>query len=98
MILVCYDISANALRTRISKRLLEAGLERINRSVFLGELNDTVLKHLTAYLRQAMEKAEKDDSLIILPVTQHQVWQMEVLGNNILDIPVLTGQEHTIIM
>jgi len=98
MILICYDISANGLRTKISRRILEAGLERVNRSVYLGEIKDSDLRRLTTWLRQVMEKATPDDSLLILPITQHQVWQMEMLGRNDYDIPMLTGTQHTLIL
>ena len=98
MILVCYDIGANTLRARVGRRLLEAGLERINRSVYLGAIKETDLRRLEAWLRQAMTKAAPDDSLIIIPVTPHQAWQMEVLGRNELDIPTLTGEQHTLIL
>jgi len=98
MILVCYDIGANALRARIGRRLLEAGLERINRSVYLGQIKDTDLRRLRSWLQQAMTKAAPDDSLIILPTTPHQTWQMDVLGKNELDIPTLTGEQHTLIL
>jgi CRISPR-associated endonuclease Cas2 len=98
MILVCYDIGANALRARIGRRLLEAGMERINRSVYLGQIKDTDLRRLRVWLQQAMAKAGPDDSLIILPTTPHQTWQMEVLGKNELDIPTITGEQHTLIV
>jgi len=98
MNLICYDISANNLRAKISRKLLEAGLDRINRSVFLGQLKDHEQRKLGEWLRQAMLKASPDDSLIILPVTQHQVWAMETLGRNDFDIPTLTGEQHTLIL
>lgn len=98
MMLICYDVGNNALRTRISRRLLEAGLERINRSVFLGQIKDSDLGRLKSTLQRLMEKAAPDDSLIMLPVTQQQVWHIEVLGKNELDLPVLTGEQHTWIL
>lgn len=98
MILVCYDIESNTLRTRIGRKILEAGLDRINLSVYLGEIKDGELRRLTDWLRQAMTKAGARDSLIILPVTTHQVWQMEVLGSNDYDVPTITGDRHTLIL
>lgn len=96
--LICYDIAANGLRAKMGRRILEAGLERVNRSVYLGEIKDSDLRRLTVWLRQVMEKAAPDDSLLILPVTQHQIWQMEMLGRNDFDIPTLTGEQHTLIL
>jgi CRISPR-associated endonuclease Cas2 len=98
MTLVCYDIGADSLRTRIGRALLEAGLERINRSVYLGQLKDHELRHLEIWLRKAMEKAASTDSLIILPVPPGAAWQMEVLGQNDLDLPAITGTQHTLII
>lgn len=97
MILICYDIENNSLRTRISKKLQQAGLERINLSVFLGEIKPGDLRRLTTELRQLMAAAGAADSLVILPVTQHQVWHMEILGRNEYDIPTITGERHTLI-
>lgn len=96
--LICYDISANALRAKLGRKILEAGLDRVNRSVYMGEIKDSDLRRLSALLRQAMAKAGPDDSLIILPITPHQIWQMEVLGRNDLDVPTLTGEQHTLIL
>lgn len=98
MILVCYDIEHNSLRTRLAHKLLDAGLDRINLSVYLGDPKAGDLKRLTTWLQQAMTKAGPRDSLLILPVTQHQVWQMEVLGRNDFDVPTLTGDRHTLIL
>jgi CRISPR-associated protein Cas2 len=98
MILICYDIESNSLRGRLGRKILEAGLDRINLSVYLGELKEGDLKRLSDWLRHAMTKAGGRDSLIILPVTPHQVWQMEVLGNNEYDVPTLTGERHTLIL
>lgn len=98
MNLICYDISANNLRAKICRKLLETGLERINRSVFLGQLKDHEQRKLSAWLQQAMLKATPEDSLIIMPITQHQVWAMEALGRNDFDIPTLTGEQHTLVL
>jgi CRISPR-associated endonuclease Cas2 len=98
MILICYDIGNNALRTRIGQYLLKSGLERVNLSVYLGTCNDTAYKHLMLWLNNAMKKAGENDSLLVLPVTQNAVWNMEVLGRNDYDIPMITGDRHTLIL
>lgn len=98
MILICYDIEQNALRTRIAQHLVKTGLDRVNLSVYLGACSETELKHLSQWLKAAMQKAGPKDSLIILPVTQHAVWHMEVLGKNDYDIPMITGDRHTLII
>jgi len=97
MILLCYDIESNALRGKLSHKILEFGLDRINRSVYLGDLKDSDLKKLETWLRQQMAGAGQRDSLIILPVTKHKTWQMIVLGQNELDLPTITGDRDTLI-
>ncbi len=98
MYLICYDIEHNGLRTRIGQQLLKAGLERVNLSVYLGDCSEATFKNLSRWLRVAMAKAGPRDSLLILPVTQHAVMNMEVLGRNDYDIPTITGERHTLII
>ena len=97
MILICYDIESNSLRSKISRKILQVGLARINKSVYLGEITDSNFHKLCGWLRQTMSAAGPHDSLIILPVTPHQVWQMEVLGANEYDVPTITRERHTLI-
>lgn len=97
--LICYDIQSNALRTALSQKILHYGLERINLSVYLGTLKESDLAQLEALLQQIMSsRAGPDDSLIILPVTNNSVWQMQVLGRNDLDVEDLSGERHTLII
>lgn len=97
-VLICYDITSNALRTKLGQKILEFGLERINLSVYLGAPKESDLLKLETLLRQIMKaKAQGDDSLIILPVTTHQVYQIQVLGRNDLDVEELTGDKDTLI-
>jgi len=96
--LICYDIQSNALRAALSQKILHYGLERINLSVYLGTLKESDLAKLEALLNQIMkDRAGPDDSLIILPVTNNSVWQMQVLGRNDLDVEDLSGERHTLI-
>lgn len=97
--LICYDIQSNALRAALSQKILHYGLERINLSVYLGTLKESDLAHLEALLQQIMSnRAGPNDSLIILPVTNNSVWQMQVLGRNDLDVEDLSGERHTLII
>ncbi len=98
MIMVCYDIGHDSLRTRVGQYLLRIGLERVNRSVYLGSCTDTQRKHLDAFLGRAMAKAGPNDSLLVLPVTERAVWSMAVFGRNDFDLPTITGDRHTLIL
>ncbi len=96
--LICYDVESNTLRTRLSKKILEYGLERINRSVYLGAPTERELAQLETQLCQWMVKLGKpNDSLIFLPVTAQQVLRMLVIGRNDFTPEELSGEIDTLI-
>lgn len=97
--LICYDITSDSLRGKMGKKILEYGLERINKSVYLGSITESSLIALEALLSGLVrEKGEPQDSLIILPVTAQQVNDMRVYGENGLDKKELTGDKSTLIL
>lgn len=61
--LVAYDIADTRLRNRVFKQLQTMG-DRVQKSVFLLDASQTVIKKLVAQLRT--ELAE-DDSILVLP-------------------------------
>lgn len=96
--LICYDISGDSLRARLGKKILDAGLDRINKSVYLGTIGDTALQELEKQLAQWMQdKGEPQDSLIIISVTPRQIHEMRIYGLNELDKGELTGEKDTLI-
>ena len=97
--LICYDITGNTLRNKLAKTIIASGLDRINKSVYLGTISDSSLTLLENNLNQAIaKKGEPQDSLIIIPVLPHQINSMRVFGNNDLDKEELTGTKHTLII
>lgn len=97
--LICYDITNDTLRTKIGKKILEHGLDRINKSVYLGSITESSLTALEALLSGLIrQKGEPQDSLIIIPVTAQQVQDMRVYGENGLDKDELTGDKSTLIV
>lgn len=97
--LICYDISGNGLRAKLSRKIIEYGLDRINKSVYLGSITDSSLTQLEQQIHQAMTaKAEPQDSVIILPVTAAQIQQIKVYGLNELDKDELSGDKSTLIV
>jgi len=97
--LICYDISKNTLRAKWSRTILDYGLDRINKSVYLGTIKEITLKELEAKLSTWMkETGEEEDSLIILPVHGYQIQDMRVYGKNDLDKEELRGDKTTLIL
>lgn len=97
--LICYDITGNTLRAKMGRKILEFGLDRINKSVYLGSITESSLTQLEALLSGLLQqKGEPQDSLIIIPVTPQQVQEMRVYGANELDKDELTGDKSTLIV
>ncbi len=96
--LICYDITGNTLRSKLGNKIIEYGLDRINKSVYLGTVKEGELKKLETWLSDQITKSgEPQDSLIIIPVNAQQIHQMRVLGRNDLDKEELSGDKTTLI-
>ncbi|MDH5401797.1 MAG: CRISPR-associated endonuclease Cas2 [Candidatus Heimdallarchaeota archaeon] len=52
---ICYDIKEDDIRSSVSKLCKEAGLERIQYSVFFGELEDSLKKTLYLEIQQTIK-------------------------------------------
>jgi len=97
--LICYDIHNNTLRAAFARKIIAAGLDRINKSVYLGVLTKDALQALEQELSQLMQqKAQPQDSLIFLPLQPEQVHNMRVYGRNDLDREELSGTKSTVII
>jgi CRISPR-associated endonuclease Cas2 len=69
MFLVCYDIQEDKLRTRLAKKLLAAGLERLQFSVFIGDLTESGLSKLATVLTGLISKSTvPSDSIVVFPL------------------------------
>ncbi|HMQ50261.1 MAG TPA: CRISPR-associated endonuclease Cas2 [Saprospiraceae bacterium] len=98
-ILICYDISKNSLRNRLGQKILEYGLDRINKSVYLGSIADNALTKLEKDLAdQLLQKGQPQDSLIILPVNAQHIQDMRIYGQNDLDKAEISGDKSTLIV
>lgn len=87
------------MKSAAGKKILEYGLDRINKSVYLGTLGESSLKALETQLADMIKtKGDPQDSLIILPVTAAHIHQMRVLGCNDLDKSELTGDKNTLLL
>ena len=97
--LICYDISNNSLRTKMGKQIIQHGLDRINKSVYLGTISSSSLTNLENKLQQAMQaKPNPTDSLIVISVSATELQAMRIYGKNDLDKAELTGTKNTLIL
>ncbi len=64
-IIVIYDITDDGLRGKISERLKDYGLERIQFSAFQGEMTRHGLNSLTVDMKKFLNDGEETDSIVI---------------------------------
>lgn len=95
--LICYDISCSKKRQKVSNKLLEYGLERIQYSVFLGNLRPRKLIALKKILNDLHHDVlPTTDSIIILEISLTKIKKMTTFGELEVDIDDLMGLNHTL--
>ena len=75
---VLYDIEDNKARTKIAKACKQAGLYRVQYSVFLGTLTSHGKDSLTLQVEELMD--EEKDKVYIFPMSKDELRQTELLG------------------
>jgi CRISPR-associated endonuclease Cas2 len=97
--IIVYDITENRFRNKIAHRLIAMGMERVQLSVFMGNVKIKKINHFTWWFQKEMSTfASANDSLIILNVSINQLSQMQVFGQKFIDIEMLTDKKTTLIV
>ncbi len=78
LVWVVYDIEKNPVRTKVAKACLNAGIYRVQKSVFLGELNATQVDELALRIKDLID--EKRDSVYIFPMCRDDFKRVRLLG------------------
>jgi CRISPR-associated protein Cas2 len=78
LVWVVYDITENKIRKKISDSCKDYGLYRVQKSVFLGELNANKRESLAL---QCEELIDTDvDSVYIFPMDEQSFKQVKLIG------------------
>ena len=75
---VMYDIAKNKSRTKVAKLCKKAGLTRVQKSIFLGRLENNRFDELAEHCRDLMDEAT--DSIYLFPFSQENFSRIQVLG------------------
>lgn len=75
---VVYDVAATPKRTKIAKACKEAGLYRVQKSVFLGNLERNQVEELAIRCEELMNV--ECDSLYIFPMCDEDFKKVKLLG------------------
>jgi CRISPR-associated protein Cas2 len=92
---IMYDISDNRIRKKISDYLEEKGCVRVQKSIFLAQIERTAFQTLQEGLAAIAAAYENDDSIFFIPVPEDSLHKMRIIGKEI-DFAFSLGREHTL--
>ncbi|MBC7186473.1 MAG: CRISPR-associated endonuclease Cas2 [Calditrichaeota bacterium] len=78
LVWVVYDIEKNPVRNKVAKACLNAGIYRVQKSVFLGELNATQVDELALRIAKLID--ETRDSVYLFPMCKDDFARVRLLG------------------
>ena len=93
--LLMYDISSDAIRSKIANRLVAEGYERIQLSVFTGMRDPKKVKGLWQDLERILKK-ESSAKFFVLKMTKNNFRNMETIGAFDLDLDYLAGIQNSL--
>lgn len=92
---VMYDIESDKVRYHIAKYLERKGCTRIQRSIFLADLDKSVYDEIKSDLAEVQSLYDNHDSIIVCPVSTDQIRAMQIIGEDI-SIDVIIRSRNTL--
>ena len=86
-----YDISSDKLRKKISDRMLDLGLIRVQYSVFLGTLDNNRIDELALFAEELLADSDK---LYLIPIHRDDLNAARVIGHG-FDEQLITDEVLT---
>ena len=95
LLFVMYDIESDKVRYHIAKYLERKGCTRIQRSIFLADLDKKVYDLIKSDLEEVQSLYDNHDSIIVCPVSTDQIQAMKIIGEDI-SIDIITRSRNTL--
>ncbi|MDR1975191.1 MAG: CRISPR-associated endonuclease Cas2 [Bacteroidales bacterium] len=92
---VMYDIENDKVRRQVVKYLLRKGCMRIQKSIFIADVEHKVFSEIKDSLMEVQECYENDDSILVVPISTDYLQAMKIIGKNI-DIDIILKNKSTI--
>lgn len=92
---VMYDIESNRIRPKVAKYLEQKGLQRIQKSIFLGQTKQSEYETIRRVLTQLQKSYANDDSIIIVPVPEDLLKTMYLIGRDV-DFEITLNRKVTV--
>jgi CRISPR-associated protein Cas2 len=75
---IVYDITKDRTRTKIAKRCQDFGLYRVQKSVFLGDIEGNRVEEILLFSRELMDA--ETDSVYVFPMCREDFDRVRILG------------------
>lgn len=92
---VMYDIECDKIRRYIVKYLQKQGCVRIQKSIFLANLDVSTFNEIKQDLLDVQQAYENNDSILVVPITAEYLNSMKIIGQNI-NIDVICNSKNTL--
>ena len=92
---VMYDIESNKVRQNIAKYLERKGCQRIQKSVYLANLDRAAYDQIRSDLTEVHGMYENSDSIILCRASSDELRSMNVIGQN-LDLDIILKDRNTL--
>ena len=92
---VMYDIAHNKVRNLVAKYLVRMGCTRIQKSIFLADLEPDSVGKIKSDLADVQSAYENNDSILIVPISTDELRAMKIIGQNI-DVDLIVRNKNTL--
>ncbi|MDR1403384.1 MAG: CRISPR-associated endonuclease Cas2 [Tannerellaceae bacterium] len=92
---VMYDIENNKVRNQVVKYLLRKGCFRVQKSIFLADLEHAVYQEIKNDLAEVQACYENADSILVVPISTDYLQAMKIIGKNI-DVDLVLKSKNTL--
>ena len=92
---VMYDIESDKVRNQVAKYLLRKGCFRVQRSIFLADLNTQDYEQIRSDLSEVQACYDNHDSIMIVPISTDFLRSMKIIGKSI-DIDIIMNSKNTL--
>lgn len=95
VVLITYDITSNKIRKKVSDFLEGMGFERIQKSVFLGQIDKRSFREIQETVYALQQSYDNEDSIVLLPVSESELMGMRMVGKEI-DMSFALKRQNTL--
>lgn len=83
LLFIMYDIEDNKIRKQVADYLQAKGLQRVQKSVFFGEINRKYQEEIHDVLVEIRNSYENEDSLLIVPIAEDEFRKLQMIGKEV---------------